>query len=601
MKPWSISTTVRNPERIRSFLSILKKMEGQIWDKSNQKKFQILLIQFKVYGAGEAQFYRDLTKEQIQLMDNPEPIKFDEAEEILNSKDYVGGGDMRGRQSFNPLEKMGLAFLDSNNKIRISDFGNYFLKDEYDLGEVFFRSFLKWQLPNPDTNDYKAEHGYNIKPFVATLHLINEVNKICNNKGTKEKGISRLEFMLFGLTLFNFEEILEKAKNLYKFRTQFEKLKTDKEKDKLIDDYIRNNLSHIEGVNNLTDYADNAIRYFRLTRYIYLRGNGWYIDIEPLRKVEINSILKTDNASAIDFQNELEYRNYLCDLTQPVLPWENQKELIKIYKATAADITKYQQVLTSKEIDFPMFDLIDLKTLSNENLKSYIQDLRGYRKKLQQLEIHHNSQKISEIEKYLTELKNIYKSKSKKPVELERLCSLALNALNDAIDIKPNYPVGDDNEPTFTAPANKPDIECFYETFNAICEVTMLTNRQQWYAEGQPVMRHLRDFEISNKKETYCLFIAPDIHRDTINTYWSSVKYEYEGEKQKIVPMTINNFLFLLEALIARKKKGNQIYHHEIKSLFDSILNITKDVPDSYTWMTKIPEVIIKWKNKIAT
>ncbi len=576
-------------------------MEGQIWDKSNQKKFQILLIQFKVYGAGEAQFYRDLTKEQIQLMDNPEPIKFDEAEEILNSKDYVGGGDMRGRQSFNPLEKMGLAFLDSNNKIRISDFGNYFLKDEYDLGEVFFRSFLKWQLPNPDTNDYKAEHGYNIKPFVATLHLINEVNKICNNKGTKEKGISRLEFMLFGLTLFNFEEILEKAKNLYKFRTQFEKLKTDKEKDKLIDDYIRNNLSHIEGVNNLTDYADNAIRYFRLTRYIYLRGNGWYIDIEPLRKVEINSILKTDNASAIDFQNELEYRNYLCDLTQPVLPWENQKELIKIYKATAADITKYQQVLTSKEIDFPMFDLIDLKTLSNENLKSYIQDLRGYRKKLQQLEIHHNSQKISEIEKYLTELKNIYKSKSKKPVELERLCSLALNALNDAIDIKPNYPVGDDNEPTFTAPANKPDIECFYETFNAICEVTMLTNRQQWYAEGQPVMRHLRDFEISNKKETYCLFIAPDIHRDTINTYWSSVKYEYEGEKQKIVPMTINNFLFLLEALIARKKKGNQIYHHEIKSLFDSILNITKDVPDSYTWMTKIPEVIIKWKNKIAT
>jgi len=601
MKPWSISTTVRNPERIRSFLSILKKLEGQVWDRPNQKKFQILLIQFKVYGAGETQFYNGLTQEQVILMDNPEPIEFEEAEEILGSKNYVGGGDMRGRQSFNPLEKMGLAFLDNNNKVQISDFGNYFLMEEYDLGEVFFRSFLKWQLPNPDTNDYKAIHGYNIKPFVATLHLINEVNKICNDKSTKEKGISRLEFMLFGLTLFNFEEIQERAENLYKFRTKLEKLKTDKERDKLVEDYIENNLSHINGVNNLRDYADNAIRYFRLTRYIYLRGNGWYIDIESRRSVEINSILRTDNASAIDFANETEYRNYLCDLTQPVLPWENQKELFKIGVATVSDITQYQKELSSKEIDFPIFDLIDFKTITYEKLKSYIQDLRDYRKKLQQIEIHHNSQQTSEIEKYVTELKNIFKSKNKKPVELERLCSLALNALNDAIAIKPNYPVGDDNEPTFTAPANKPDIECFYETFNAICEVTMLTNRQQWYAEGQPVMRHLRDFEVFNKKETYCLFIAPDLHRDTVNTYWSSVKYEYEGTKQKIVPMTINQFLILLEALISRKKTGSQIFHHEMKSLFDSIIDLTKEVPNSDTWVATIPEIIINWKNKIAS
>ncbi|HPI19096.1 MAG TPA: AlwI family type II restriction endonuclease [Candidatus Kapabacteria bacterium] len=599
MKPWSISTTVRNPERIRSFLSILKKMEGQIWDRPNQKKFQILLIQYKVYGAGEAQFYKDLTKEQVYLMDNPEPIEFEEAEEILDSKNYVGGGDMRGRQSFNPLEKMGLAFLDDDNKIRISNFGNYFLQEDYDLGEVFFRSFLKWQLPNPDTNDYKVEHGYNIKPFIATLHLINKVNKICNNKGTKAKGISRIEFMLFGLTLFNFEKIQEDAENLYKFREKFETLKTDIEKNKLIDDYIDKNLSHIDGTNNLNDYADNVIRYFRLTRYIYLRGNGWYIDLEPRRIVEINSILQNDNASAIVFENKADYRNYICDLAQPILPWENKNELIKIGEATVSDIKQYQKELAAKAIYYPTFDLIDFKNLSNENLKSFIQDIRDYRKKLQQLEIHHYSQQTIEVEKYSIELKNIFKSKSKKPVELERLCSLALIALNDAINIKPNYPVGDDNEPTFTAPANKPDIECYYETFNAICEVTMLTNRQQWYAEGQPVMRHLRDFENSNKKETYCLFIAPDLHRDTVNTYWNSVKYEYEGIKQKIIPMTINQFLILLDALIQRKKNGSKIYHHEMKLLFDSIVEITTRVNNSDIWLATIPETIIKWKNKI--
>jgi hypothetical protein len=56
----------------------------------------------------------------------------------------MGGGDMRGRQSFNPIEKMGLALI-VNDKIKISSFGKYFLQEDYDLGNVFFRSFLKWK------------------------------------------------------------------------------------------------------------------------------------------------------------------------------------------------------------------------------------------------------------------------------------------------------------------------------------------------------------------------------------------------------------------------------------------------------------------------
>jgi hypothetical protein len=219
--------------------------------------------------------------------------------------------------------------------------------------------------------------------------------------------------------------------------------------------------------------------------------------------VEINALLKSDNASAKSFANKEEYRDYICDLQQPILPWENNEELIKIAVSTEEDIANYQKDLTEKGIGFESLEFAKTETLDYNGLKQYVQVLRDYRKKLQQTEVHFNAQQIEEIEKYIFELKNIFKSKGKKPVELERLCTLALNALNDAISINPNYPVGDDNEPTFTAPANKPDIECYYQNFNAICEVTMLTNRQQWYAEGQPVMRHLRDFENKNSKETY--------------------------------------------------------------------------------------------------
>ena len=48
-KPWSISTTVRNPERLRDFLRVLKQLEGQSFDTSNQIKYQVLLIKEHIY------------------------------------------------------------------------------------------------------------------------------------------------------------------------------------------------------------------------------------------------------------------------------------------------------------------------------------------------------------------------------------------------------------------------------------------------------------------------------------------------------------------------------------------------------------------------
>jgi len=43
-KPWSISTTVRNPDRIRGFLEVLKDFEGVEFDEKQQIKFHNPLI-----------------------------------------------------------------------------------------------------------------------------------------------------------------------------------------------------------------------------------------------------------------------------------------------------------------------------------------------------------------------------------------------------------------------------------------------------------------------------------------------------------------------------------------------------------------------------
>ena len=69
-KPWSITTTLRNPERLRNFLIVLKQLEGENWNSKNQIKYQILLIKERCYGYGNEQFYNGLGKNQVDLINN---------------------------------------------------------------------------------------------------------------------------------------------------------------------------------------------------------------------------------------------------------------------------------------------------------------------------------------------------------------------------------------------------------------------------------------------------------------------------------------------------------------------------------------------------
>jgi len=603
-KLWSITTTLRNPERLRSFLIVLSQLEGQYWNLENQRKFQILLIKERVYGYGSTQFYNGLNKEQIDLIDDQtQNISFKQAEEIFNSKNYEDPA-MRGRQSINPLKKIGLVII-KDEKIFITSLGRLFLQDDFDLGEIFFRSFLKWQLPNPDSSDYKLEEGYNIKPFIGTLHLINLVNQKCLNNGEKTKGISKQEFSLFIPSLVNFKDIENYANQIFRLRKE-QKGKSKQEQKQIFDNYKKVfaqeflGTSKPEEINkmlkNLKDYGDNVIRYFRLTRFLFIRGGGFYVDLEPRRKVEIDNLLKFDNASVIQFETKEQYLEYVSNIAEPKLPWESEKEYKKILSSLIIEIKKYEKKLNIKKIQIRNYE-----NLNDQELKKYISDLRRYRRELQDEENHQNSQDIDQINDYIHKLENIFDFEDR-PVLLEKLSALGLNALNDALKIKPNYPVGDDNEPTFTAPANTPDIECYYKEFNAICEVTMLNSRDQWYNEGQPVMRHLRDFESQNRdKKTYCLFIAPTIHRDTLNTFWVAVKYEYEGQKQNIIPLTINNFVQILKILVKIKEQGRTLNHREIAYLYDEIVHNSQNFTDSNQWLKEIQNIINSWYKNIIT
>ena len=94
-KVWSISTAVRNPERIRDFLKILLLLEGKVWNKETQIKFQTLLIQYRLYGLSE-QFKNNLNEKYITILEGNSNITYEQAEEIVEVKCYKDF-DMRGR------------------------------------------------------------------------------------------------------------------------------------------------------------------------------------------------------------------------------------------------------------------------------------------------------------------------------------------------------------------------------------------------------------------------------------------------------------------------------------------------------------------------
>lgn len=435
----------------------------------------------------------------------------------------------------------------------------------------------------------KGFEEYNTRPFVNVLRLIRYVNEKCRERGLKEKGVSKLEFGIFALSIVNFKDVETISDLLLEFRKRLESIKNDKAKMEYSDSYVATYLKDFNNpTKNVREYADNIIRCLRLTKYIYIRGGGFYIDLEPRRAYEIHAILNDLTGEAAYYSVE-GYQSFIGDYYGYPLPFESVAALQKIAENIIAEIKELQGTLKK---EFSRYSLeSDVKGL---NLQ--IEALRRERLALQNELLKYTYESGDKIDEAEDALRNISKLGIKPSVALEKWANIALNIMDDAKLIRPNAPLGDDNEPTFTAPAKVPDIECFYEGFNAICEVTMLTGRDQWFNEGQPVMRHLREFENAHNESTsYCLFVAPRLHDDTINTFWFAVKYEYEGARQKIIPITISELITILNIFKAAKKNGIKISGSNIMEFYDKCTDIS-EVKDSKEWREHIAKRISEFK-----
>ena len=593
MRLWSISTTVRNPDRLRNFLKILKLLEGKPFNSENQKNYQILLIQHKFY------YPTNIPSKYKKFYDNPElSLSFRDAKKIFFYQNYKDPA-MRGRQSVNPLNKLGFSKArEREGKILITELGNRFIKEDDDIGYIFFKSLLKLQFPNPWSKDFTAKYGFDIQPLIGTMQIINKVNNISD-----KKGLTQTEFSLFVPSLINYKLIDEYVEKILKYRQE-------RNKNKFINDFAKEfyqlNNPNEKQLNNFFEYGDNIMRYFRLTKYFKVEtdkfGKYWTIDLEPTRKVEIDQLLKEFSGKSIHFDNIHSYLEYISDITLPKLPFEkidSLKEIANLILSSIKHFVKTKKILLTAQ-DKEILDTTYQK-FSKKELEEYIIKLRelniSLKEKQTKLDLLNDTKKIENI---INDLKDIKAIKKFSPEKFEKIITEALKIINDEIKIKPNYPMDDNGEPISHATGNQPDIECFYESFNAICEVTLDTSNFQWIRETQPVMRHLRVFENKNSHtKNYCLFISPKIHIDTLYHFWTSIKYGYNGVKQNIIPLTTEQFAILLEIYLIQIKIGKKITHDKIRKLYEEIISKTNEINGHSEWLSLISKIINNWKTKL--
>ena len=592
-KPWSISTTVRNPERLRDFLRVLKQLEGQSFDTSNQIKYQVLLIKERIYKP------LNIPVDYLKYYEEPETeIPYKVAEQIFIMQKYEDP-PMRGRQSVNPLNKLGFSIArEGYGPIIITELGNKFLSDDYEIGYIFFKSLLKLQFPNPWSADFSEKEGFDIMPLITVMKLIKKING-----EAEKKGLDKNEFNLFVPTLIKFDQVDEYVQRILEFRKA-------KNKDEYINDFAKmfyqTTTIPANKINNLFDYGDNIMRYFRLTRYFKVSmdplGSNWIIDLEPSRKVEIEQLLDMYKGASIKFETVTDYLNYLSYIEQPLLPWEKRDNLEKVVQTLKYDtnnLIKEGKLQISQEQQ--TFLDMEIHDLDKNQLEKYKDQIRAFnlelKERIKKVKLMSDLNKVEEI---IVTLQDIKKLREYEPEQFEKLVTEALKIINDEIQIKPNYPVDDDGEPVSHSPANKPDIECYYKKFKAIIEVTLNSSKLQWVLEGQPVMRHLRNFEIQHQNDdVFCIFIAPRIHIDTYSQFWISVKYEYNGIPQKIVPMTSEQFAMLLDTLLLLLKKGKRFSHIELYELYTNIVNESKRLVSFSNWALFIEKSLADWQQRI--
>ena len=448
-KPLLYTTTVRNPERIKYNLFVLKKFEGKVLTDDLATEIVGELIKYGLYrpmkvSSDVKSIWRQtpggefavslLDEEKVNQIISENPQQHKEA-------GFDWGYPSRFATIFDLAKEFGFVYFKINERIEFSELGNILVdilkvqvNDNNEISvsfenaereqSVFLQSLARSQRNNPFVK--VLNDNIPLLLFLQTIRLIN-ADKDCG-KGT---GITRKEIPLL---------LFWKDNNASELYSRIKKLRADygfTPSDEVIIDICINEImggkfKKFDTQSIMVDYVDEFIRKMRMSGLISLRGAGRFVDINHIEDKKVEYIL--NNYSDYEhFEDEHSYFEYMSKI---------DNNLISLQAERISD-EQTNDLLTN------WIETYEWKKIKDE---------------LHILAIHKTSK--DDVLKFLAA-----------PVRLEFLTALAIKSKFPHVSVKPNYSPDDTGLPTSTAGGNKGDIECYENGKGILVEVTMAEGR----------------------------------------------------------------------------------------------------------------------------
>lgn len=528
-KPIALDTTLRNPERIASFLSCIKPYEGKILTHELVLTIEADILRFKVaegtkstLGTYKMQAKKnkswrpeDLSPDAEKKVDQyfkhyqeNEIADFDKVRYLVGNtltehgeKGYMYGWAARFSTQVQLINEFGFGLVEPGRKIEISPVGNLLIKyyekgkpveegyDENAEFSAFLMAFSKYQINNP----WRA-NTIKINLLAFFLRSVKLLNEKYNGKGLS---IHELPFLICW-TNNNHEEfvnyILEFRKK-YGIKNVSDEIRyeycmqlLDNSYNEVIfkpanKEFIERKKKDYKPEKLLKETPDDLLRKLRLTQVVSLRGNGYFVDLNKLELEKINHIIEyySDNKSFDTDTDLLKYMNYMGSIDNK-LSFENEvftkDQISKREDLLQTTLTKWANELDWEDLIKEMNIAVSKKTSQN-----YI---------LHQID---------------------------KPTRMEFLVSIIIKkAVNNAI-VRPNYKFDDEGIPFSHASGNNSDIIVNEGNVYANIEPT-ISNSRSFQAEHEisSIEEHLfNDIEKTGDKSRFAIFVAPKIHAAAVS------------------------------------------------------------------------------------
>lgn len=480
-KPLLFTTTIRNPERMKQFMSIIVRYNGKILTNELIDEIVFDIVSAKLYIP----YYVRKTADLLEKLQNDIPYTKNEIKTIIEKspQNHKEAGFQKGWPSrfdtwYKFLKELGFVYYEMNKSIEVSEAGTKLalaVNEGYEHleNQIFLNSFSKYQRVNP----YRRVSNDN-KPLILLLNVIKELKKVFPDSA----GISKKEIPL--IICWKDNDYMRLVKKIVEIRSKYSFTPSNEciyeecksELSLTVADEKRFKLDNI-----LNELPDEFIRKMRLTGLISIRGMGRFIDINSLEDYKIKYIL-VNYSNIKKFSTEKEYFDYMKIIDSKLISSERNLTMNNDTKRML--FTKWVSSFDENILCSELKIVADCKKKSKHELFKYIDE----------------------------------------PLRLEFLTSLLLQKHFNDIVVKPNYSIDDEGLPASYAIGGTPDIECLDEEGNILFEVTLLTGTQQCIREMPAIARHLQEC-IINYPNSFSIMLAPVIHHDTIE-YSKFIKFK---------------------------------------------------------------------------